>query len=238
MSECKAKNPSTCPYHGSSFVLQESAKTGDVERYLKARANVPESKKQEWVQTNLKNSINSIEEERTNGLTSKEYKMLWKRLRGAYLLSELKRMTITNETPVAVTYNRNGEASFDYDTQETQEIFSKGACGYMAYALHEKTGLPIVVFTDDPDQSYWQGHVAVKLGEDKFLDVTGISSTSDYATRYGLNASKYSVEEVHEDSRFRELMGLPSGGSAYAKLNDLEKAILDRCSKDIVRDYV
>lgn len=234
MTECKAKNPSTCPYHGSSFVLKESAKTGDVETYLRTRATIPESKKERWVQDKL----TSVEEERINGLTSKEYKVLWKRLRGAYLLSDLKKMTITDETPVAVTYNRNGEASFNYETHETQEIFSKGACGYMAYALHEKTRLPIVVFTADPQESYWQGHVAVKIGENRFLDVTGVSSASDYANRYGLDESKYSVEEVNEDSRFREIMGLPSTGSAYTKLNDLEKAILDRCAKDIVRDYI
>lgn len=206
-----------CVHHGADFRLRSAALNGDLS----------------FLFTNEAPSLPQRE-----GLTEKEFKLLWKRLRGGFLLSELKKMEIDENTPVFVSYNRNGEAAFNYEHEGNQQIFSKGACGYFAYALHERTKLPLVVFTENPDNSYWEGHVAVKLGDDKFLDVTGVCSVADYERRYGLHAGKYTVENMCSVEQFKSRMSLPESGSVYATLNDLEKAILFRCADDVVKDFV
>ena len=223
VTECKAADPTTCPYHGVPSRLREAVKNEDASAYIKARS---ESKPKVTPPTD------------PSVLTVKEYKLLWKRLRGGYELSVLKKMDIGVDTPANVSYNRNGEAAFNYENYENQELFSKGACGFFAYAVHEKTGLPLVVFTEDPKSDYWQGHVAVKISEGKFLDITGISDERTYESRYGLEPGVYSMETVESQDRFKELMGLPSAGTVYDKLGDLEKAILDRNATDVVRDFL
>jgi len=59
-------------------------------------------------------------------------------------------------------------------------LFLHGYCGLLAWAIHQRTGLPLAVFTGRaPTESAWAGHAAVVVGEDKFLDINGIQSAAN-----------------------------------------------------------
>lgn len=234
--KCSARNPSTCPHHGVVIRMRAAEVAGDLDGYMKLRDEVEEREREGWVEGEIVSASHVVDP--VTGLSSKEFKLLWKRLRGAYLLSELKTMKVDYRSVAQVSFARNGEASFDYSSAGCERVFSKNACGFLAYALHEKTGLPFVVFTADPAVPYWEGHVAVKVGEDQFLDVTGVSSSGEYGSRYGFREGVFSMEEVTDVSRFRVLMDVPDGADVYRDLGDWEKAILDRCSSDIIRDFL
>lgn len=236
-SACKAKIPTACPYHGDVALLQKAMEENNVSAYMTARSKIEASKKDAWVKERV-SFFNSEPEDPHPGLSVKEHKMLWKRLRGEYELKELKAMHINASTPAYVRYNRNAEASFDYQEEHTEKTFTYGACGFFAYALHEKTHYPLVVFTADKNANYWEGHVAVQVGENKYLDITGISTEDEYKRKYGFTGKGYSVEVTEDVERFKHLMGIKPENNIYDDLDDLESAILNRCSDDVIHDYV
>jgi hypothetical protein len=58
-------------------------------------------------------------------------------------------------------------------------VFTSGDCISLAWAIHQLTGLPIAVFTTaGVEDSEWTGHVAIQVGEDQFLDITGIRTAA------------------------------------------------------------
>jgi hypothetical protein len=63
---------------------------------------------------------------------------------------------------------------------EVFALFLHGYCGLLAWAIHQRTGLPLAVFTGRaPTESSWAGHAVVMVGEDKFLDITGVQSAAN-----------------------------------------------------------
>lgn len=167
-----------------------------------------------------------------------EERLLRKRLRGEFTPRELKAMKIDAETPAHVSFNRNGRAAFSYEDEETQELFTKGACGYIAYALQQKTKLPILVLTDDSTSDYWQGHVALKLGEDSYLDISGVATLDELRSYHRLYGRNFSSHETTDDESFKESMGIKPDVGVYDSLNELERALLERYSRDLIRDYI
>ena len=171
-------------------------------------------------------------------LNSKETVLLRRRLRGRLLLKEIKKMAITSATEVDVTYNRNGIASFDYKGDGNQSLFSKGACGYLAYAIHERTGLPFTIITEKTSAEYWQGHVAIKIGADKYLDVTGVNTMEEIAKKYSSDDSSFAFEDSVSSIDFKVSMGIAAKSGVYDTLQELEKAILKKLSHDLVQDFI
>lgn len=221
-----------CPIGGEHFTTKEEAKKAS-EKALEVSYGSLKS-----LQKPLKSTLFETQPVDPSLLSAKEMKLLWRRLRGGFLLKELKSMVITANTPAFVSFNRNGEAAFDYNNYETQKLFTKGACGFLAYALHEKTGLPITIVTADPKTPYWQGHVALKLGEDRYLDVTGVCTMDEFVQRYELEKAKFTVEDITTPKDFMKAMGVADDKDIYANLGDFEKAILERISRDLARDYI
>lgn len=77
------------------------------------------------------------------------------------------------------------ESDLDYIV----EVYGDGDCGIFASALHEVTGLPLVLFRLDgahalhlPDR--WPRHAAVGLPDGRFLDATGVFSKTEIADRF------------------------------------------------------
>lgn len=68
---------------------------------------------------------------------------------------------------------------------EVSGIFLHGYCFLMTWAIHTKTGLPMVAFTSSKSTpENWYGHVAVKVGEDSYLDISGVHSSASIKSRY------------------------------------------------------
>ena len=56
------------------------------------------------------------------------------------------------------------------------------------------------MFTNaDSAENFWQGHVAVKIGDDKYLNIGGFSSRQDIKDEYG--AVDYYEVSVGEDNK-------------------------------------
>jgi hypothetical protein len=87
---------------------------------------------------------------------------------------------------------------------EAVGLFAYGYCGILAYAIHMKTGLPLIVFTSDVDNlDGWSGHAGVRVGEDQILDITGINSEQEILGRY--RSSKLSAGVIMEENKFVKL---------------------------------
>ncbi|MBC9705771.1 MAG: hypothetical protein H9W81_12540 [Enterococcus sp.] len=69
---------------------------------------------------------------------------------------------------------------------EVSGIFLHGYCFMMAWAIHVKTGLPMIAFTSSESTAEnWCGHVAVKVGDDEYLDISGVQSYDLIKSVYG-----------------------------------------------------
>lgn len=172
-------------------------------------------------------------------LTAKEFAMVKRQLKKGYTNKEIERMgPIGPNTPVYTYFVHNEDCTFDYNDPETVKVFTRGACGYLAYALREKTGLPVTIFTSDTTASYWSGHVALKLDDDRYLDVNGVNSLADIQNEFGKDAKNFGIADFHDSAQYASEIGVPEGREVYQPLGDLERAILDRVSRDLVRDFL
>lgn len=230
VNKCTASE-GNCPYGVGA--IHESTKEAAQARYEQAMVHqlVPKSFSKKDASPGMDEVGNVYP------LSAKELVLLRRRLRGSVLAKDFKKMEIGPSTTAHVSYNRNGEASFDYNDYETQELFSKGACGYLAFAIHEKTGLPFTIVTADPESPYWAGHMAIKLGEDSFLDITGTNSMDEIVRRYSLDPKKLAIEQIDSSEIFQKARGIKEGSGVYDNLDELERAILDRLSRDLIRDF-
>lgn len=58
--------------------------------------------------------------------------------------------------------------------------FLHSACGMLAFALHERTGLPFRLFTSkDTSSEGWSGHVALAVGDNQVLDILGVRDVAE-----------------------------------------------------------
>lgn len=88
----------------------------------------------------------------------------------------------------------DGEPLWDEGvTERLEEIYTEGDCWKLAYALHERYGYEVYTFGVSDDSWY---HVAVKVDEDTFLDITGFSDEDELAGPYGEIVVKVSDEHL------------------------------------------
>lgn len=117
---------------------------------------------------------------------------------------------------------------------EVSGIFLHGYCFLMAWAIHVKTGLPMVAFTSTNSTSEdWYGHVAVKIGDDRYLDISGINSSGDIKRRYEKVGDPQEIDP-HNLERF--------ASSAYredpmAYLEELERLITEDFADMLISEY-
>lgn len=105
-------------------------------------------------------------------------------------------------------------------TDSAKTYFTNGQCHALAYSLHKKLGLPIVLLED----ALWEiiSHVAVLLPDGSYLDARGVND---------LYMTPYSMEVVADPEAFIESCGegkiWPDGASWLDPDHDLAKHYAD-----------
>lgn len=158
------------------------------------------------------------------------------RLRNQYSLKEVNKMLedFGDSTPFHAYFAGNREVTFNYDDTETERTFMYGGCGYIASELNRVTGKQIVLFTEDPERDFWQGHAAIKLSDGQYLDVTGTKDRSGFKTHFP-DIESFEEREVSR-AEFNEILKIETG-DARDNLDPLEKAVLAKICQDIATDY-
>lgn len=223
--------PGNCPY-GEDAVHGDTAELARI-KYEESQANFV-------LPTPVTRSLRSpgLVDPATPKLTPTEMSLLTRRLKNQMLTQDFKRLHIDGSTPVTVVFQRATESSFDYRESSTQRTFTEGACALLAHEIHAKTGLPLTLITVNPGAKYWSGHVGVKIGPDEYLDINGVQSMKELQTSF-VNASPSTnvIEDEVSLDTFRARMGLEPGVDVYRNLDRLERAMLDRLARDLVRDF-
>jgi hypothetical protein len=120
-------------------------------------------------------------------------------------------------------------------TSEINAVFTHGYCGLLAWAIHQKTGLPFAVFTSvDITRGDWTGHVAIQVGEDQFLDITGVRNAASIHSEFRglqehvvMSADEFLLHTVAEDYRADPL-------SLFA---DLERFITEDFAEFLISNH-
>lgn len=122
---------------------------------------------------------------------------------------------------------------------EIRAAYAHGACGLLAYALHKEHGLPLVVWTSEGDRpESWSGHVAVRLGEDSFLDIRGVSTAAEIADYYRPYAKPFSGPHDVTEAEFLELVvGDEYKDNVFGYVDRLEHLLTLDYANILVRDY-
>lgn len=79
---------------------------------------------------------------------------------------------------------------------EAISIFNHGNCAAFAYALHQKTGLPLIVFTSDETAfGSWSGHAGVLAENGQVLDIAGFRTMKTVMADYRITTEGVVVNE-------------------------------------------
>ena len=96
------------------------------------------------------------------------------------------------------TLASKGVKTKDYDYLKRK--YTMGFCDEYAIALNKLDGSPIYVvrgyYDNEDEMGFVDGHVLVKVGEDKFEDITGIHSKQDIVNRMLWNEDINSIDIV------------------------------------------
>lgn len=119
---------------------------------------------------------------------------------------------------------------------EVESLFTHGHCAALALVLHQKTGLPFIVFTsDNATPGDWSGHVALLLEDGQVLDITGIRSvgsvTADFRITTApviMTAEEFVNTVVDEDYREDPL----------SYIGDLERFVLNDFADFIIETHL
>lgn len=170
--------------------------------------------------------LNLLPEEALKGLVEERWR------RGGWTARETAEQMAKAE-PFYVYYNGNQEITLELDDESTQRTFTKGACSVMAYELNRATGWPVAIFMDPSLEGSWEGHVAVKAPDGRYLDATGL--TEDPRAPYGGYAEGWQEEEVDTEGlieRFGERT--TDGQTEFSKLPLLERFAVAKLTYDLL----
>lgn len=124
-------------------------------------------------------------------------------------------------------------------------IYRNGYCAFLALAIHEQTNYPLAVFSlaDEylPENEGWLGHVAVKIGDDSYLDITGVSTAEQIQSAYGFG--KYRGEYMSETiastlEEVPEIFHPELHGQPWNFLEELEELVTRDYAEQLVARYV
>lgn len=187
-----------------------------------------------------KKEMSSIEKELGVLPPEKLHSLVKQRLRLAMTPRELERFVDKEggyeSASFYARYTGNQEMSLDYNHYVVQKTFTKGACAMLASELNRVTGLPLVVFTRDKENSTsWNGHAVIKLPNGEYFDIHGPSDRRWLLSEYA--GSDSWTEEDLTTEEFNKLVGVKKNKTATEGLDPLEKAALAKVCFDLIRDY-
>jgi hypothetical protein len=118
---------------------------------------------------------------------------------------------------------------------EAISLFAYGHCVLLAYAIYEKTNLPLIVFTNETAEGAgWHGHAGISLGDDKILDITGICSEDEIHNRYG----KLSEGKIMSAEEFKKLVVDPAYvENPFSFLDELEQFVVKDFADHLISEY-
>lgn len=153
--------------------------------------------------------------------------------RGGYTPREAEQMLAKGEA-FYVHYTTNQEITLDPESRETRRTFMRGACGRFAEQIHRATGWPLAVFSSNEFPGLWQGHVAAKLPDGRFLDVTGASDNP--LREFGPDAEGWTVTEASNLEELHEQTANRNDGKLVEKsqLPLLERFAVARIAYDVL----
>lgn len=123
-------------------------------------------------------------------------------------------------------------ASADIDNTGINTAFTKGKCAYLAYRLHQITGLPFAMWTD-PTTKQWTGHIAIALPNGEYLDIEGAISNDEISRRY--NHTLTTEPTIHETA---EQAFAPIGNIAdhYKRLDPFVKELINHFCTELIEE--
>lgn len=119
---------------------------------------------------------------------------------------------------------------------EVISLFTHGHCAALALVLHEKTGLPFIVFTSDTAAAGdWSGHVGLFTDDGQVLDITGVRTIESVNTDFRITAEPTVMtlaEAVNTivDPDYRD--------NPLTYLNDLERFVLNDFADFVIETYL
>lgn len=212
---CRATGSGTCPFSADNphFATKEETQAyyeNELESEYGLFSGASDSSKA-MSEAAVRRRLNLLSDEALDQLIEDRFRF------GGYTPREAK-AAVAKGAPFYVNYTANQEMTLDPDHRYTQHTFMRGACAVFAAQVHRATGWPMVVYSNDKTVDYWQGHVAVRTPDGRYLDASGVSDdpTREFGelSRGWVRTEAANVEELHQqtanstDGRLEEKEGL------------------------------
>lgn len=141
---------------------------------------------------------------------------------------------MAKKEPFYVNYTGNQEITLELDDDSTLRTFTRGACSFVAAEVHRVTGWPMTVFSAKGFEKSWQGHVAVKLPDGRYLDATGI--TEEPLRGFGGLMEGAAVRDINSEAELIEVVGTKEEGqkTLNSGLPLLERFALAKLTYDLL----
>lgn len=122
-------------------------------------------------------------------------------------------------------------------------LFRSGYCAFLALALHELTGYPLAVFTiPGTGVDNWLGHVAIKTGDDEYLDISGFTSEQEINDTYGYGEhtpfGALSLTVTSELSDVPEIFHELVRDNPWSMFGELERLVTVDYAEQLIEDYL
>lgn len=123
-------------------------------------------------------------------------------------------------------------------------IYLSGYCAFLALAINELTALDFAVFTiAGSNENAWTGHVAIRTGEDEYLDVRGFSTEAEINEFYGYgeDSGRGTMELTITPNLANVPYAIffpPINGQPWSLFGELEELVTRDYAKQLVRDYL
>jgi hypothetical protein len=132
-------------------------------------------------------------------------------------------------TGASITLRKLDEGTFT--------IFSSGYCTFLAWAIHERTGLPLAVFSAPSSENEgWFGHATIMVGEDRFLDIDGIHSAARIQERYQ-NKLNPGYEIMEAADYVKLIVQEKNQHDPLSFVDDLERFIVEDFAEYVLKLY-
>lgn len=94
-------------------------------------------------------------------------------------------------------------------TEDGLDAFTLGDCWVLAWAIAQKLPEGRILAMGN-SETYWWGHVVVEVGENRYLDIHGISSEQELFARWGSSAVTefWEVEDLASFESYQEELGI------------------------------